>query len=124
MANTGYVLTTVTIVTAIAFLTFMLGQMPEMGRFGLLMAMGVTLAFILSVIGLPALFIVEEKAIYYAKNKMRFGIEKELVLADANSAARKTEREVMQRGSSVRQTNTPQHRTHSTHQTDPARRAR
>jgi predicted RND superfamily exporter protein len=94
MANTGYVLTIVTIVTAIAFLTFTLGQMPEMGRFGLLMAMGVTLAFILSVVGLPALFIIEEKAIYYVKEKMRFGIEKELVLADAGRHAQATEREV------------------------------
>lgn len=109
MANTGYVLTTVTIVTAIAFLTFMLGQMPEMGRFGLLMAMGVTLAFILSVIGLPALFIVEEKIIYYAKSKMRFGIEKELVLADADSMARKTEREVMRNTNPPRRDDSTSH---------------
>jgi predicted RND superfamily exporter protein len=94
MANTGYVLTIVTIVTAIAFLTFTLGQMPEMGRFGLLMAMGVTLAFILSVVGLPALFIIEEKAIYAMKSRMRFGIEKELVLVDANAQAEATEAEI------------------------------
>jgi len=50
MANTGFVLTIVTIVTSIAFLSFMLGDMPEMGRFGLLMTIGVGLAFVLSVI--------------------------------------------------------------------------
>jgi predicted RND superfamily exporter protein len=94
MANTGYVLTIVTIVTAIAFLTFTLGQMPEMGRFGLLMAMGVTLAFILSVVGLPALFIIEEKTIYWAKEKMHFGVEGELVLADANELAKNNEQEI------------------------------
>lgn len=94
MANTGYVLTIVTIVTAIAFLTFTLGQMPEMGRFGLLMAMGVTLAFILSVVGLPALFIIEEKIIYWAKDRMHFGIEGELVLTDANKKAEETEDEI------------------------------
>ncbi len=94
MANTGYVLTIVTIVTAIAFLTFTLGQMPEMGRFGLLMAMGVTLAFILSVVGLPALFIIEEKIIYWAKDRMKFGIEGELVLTDANKKAEETEQEI------------------------------
>jgi hypothetical protein len=97
MANTGYVLTIVTIVTAIAFLTFLLGQMPEMGRFGLLMSMGVTLAFILSVVGLPALFIVEEKLIYWAKSRMRFGVEGELALADADETARANERELSQR---------------------------
>ncbi len=81
MANTGYVLTTVTIVTTIAFLSFLIGDMPEMGRFGLLMTMGVNLAFILSVVGLPALFIIEEKIIYFVKGKAHFGIEKEFVLA-------------------------------------------
>lgn len=71
MANTGYVLTTVTIVTAIAFLTFLLGKMPEMGRFGLLMGMGVSLAFLLSVIGLPALFIFEKKVVPLVKATIR-----------------------------------------------------
>jgi hypothetical protein len=95
MANTGYVLTIVTAVTAIAFLTFLLGRMPEMGRFGLLMALGVTLAFILSVVGLPALFIVEEKIIYGVKRHFRFGVEHELVLADATKQAEENERELM-----------------------------
>lgn len=95
MANTGYVLTIVTAVTAIAFLTFLLGQMPEMGRFGLLMALGVSLAFILSVIGLPALFIVEEKIIYAARLRMRFGVEHELELAQSKQAKR-VERDLRQ----------------------------
>jgi len=98
MANTGYVLTIVTIVTAIAFLTFLLGQMPEMGRFGLLMAMGTSLAFILSVVGLPALFIVEEKIIYAVKMKMRFGVEHEFVLADADKRVEETEQEIKRFG--------------------------
>jgi hypothetical protein len=84
MANTGYVLTIVTIVTAIAFLTFLLGEMPEMGRFGMLMAIGVTLAFILSVVGLPALFIIEEKMIHFVKEKLSSGIDKEIVLSEAS----------------------------------------
>jgi uncharacterized protein len=78
MANTGYVLTHVTVVTGLAFLAFMLGDMPEMGRFGLLMGIGVTLAFILSVIGLPALFIAEERIISWVKERMKFGVEKEM----------------------------------------------
>lgn len=82
MANTGYVLTIVTIVTSIAFMSFLLGKMPEMGRFGLLMTIGVGLSFFLSVVGLPALFIIEEKIIYFIKNKFKFGIEKEFVLAE------------------------------------------
>lgn len=92
MANTGYVLTIVTIVTSIAFLSFLLGEMPEMGRFGLLMTIGVNLAFFLSVIGLPALFIIEEKIIYFLKNKLRFGIEKEFVLAKKEELKTKTKR--------------------------------
>ncbi len=97
MANTGYVLTTVTIVTGLAFLAFTLGQMPEMGRFGLLMAMGTTLAFILSVIGLPALFIIEEKAIYWVTGHVRFGVEQELSLAP-NKKAASTKRELERLG--------------------------
>lgn len=89
MANTGYVLTTVTIVTSIAFLSFLLGAMPEMGRFGILMTLGVGLAFFLSVVGLPALFIIEEKVIYLAKRKMHFGVEKEFVLAKENEIKRR-----------------------------------
>lgn len=94
MANTGYVLTIVTIVTALAFLAFTLGEMPEMGRFGLLMSMGVTLAFFLSVVGLPALFIIEEKAIYFLKDHMRFGAEGELALTPADSIGKDTEDEL------------------------------
>lgn len=89
MANTGYVLTIVTIVTSIAFLSFLLGRMPEMGRFGLLMTIGVGLSFFLSVVGLPALFIIEEKIIYYLKTKLRFGIEKEFILAEKNELKNK-----------------------------------
>ncbi|MGV8163113.1 MAG: MMPL family transporter [Candidatus Nanoarchaeia archaeon] len=93
MGNTGYVLTTVTLVTAIAFLSFLIGDMPEMGRFGLLMTMGVGLAFILSVIGLPALFIVEEKIIHYVKNHFRFGAEQEFVLAEESELKKKSTKE-------------------------------
>jgi uncharacterized protein len=84
MANTGYVLSITTIVLALAFLSFLVGTMPEMGRFGLLMTIGVSLAFILSVIGLPAFFILEEKLIYWVKSHLRFGVEHELVLRDAS----------------------------------------
>lgn len=82
MANTGYVLTITTIVLALAFLSFLIGEMPEMGRFGLLMTIGVTLAFILSVIGLPAFFIIEEKIIEWSRKHMRFGVEHELKLVE------------------------------------------
>lgn len=89
MANTGFVLTIVTIVTSIAFMSFMLGSMPEMGRFGLLMTIGVGIAFLLSVIGLPAFFIIEEKILDYVKNHLRFGVEKEFVLATESNFKKK-----------------------------------
>jgi uncharacterized protein len=75
MANTGYVLSITTIVLALAFLSFLAGTMPEMGRFGLLMTIGVSLAFLLSVIGLPAFFILEERFMRWIKSHLRFGIE-------------------------------------------------
>ena len=56
--------------------------MPEMNRFGLLMAIGVTSAFILSITALPALLILEERLIHFISKKLHFGVEGEYMLCN------------------------------------------
>lgn len=80
VVETGTALTATSLTTIAAFLAFLSGAMPEMGRFGILMAIGITYSLVFSLFGLPALLVLEEKIIYAIKNKMNFGIEGELHL--------------------------------------------
>ena len=78
--NTGTALTGAAIATILAFLAFLLGSMPEMNRFGLLMSIGVGASFLLSLFGLPALLVIEEKIIHLITKRLKFGPEGDLVL--------------------------------------------
>ncbi len=82
VVHTGSALITTSLTTISAFLAFLFGVMPEMGRFGLLMAIGITYSLIFSIFGLPALLVVEEKIIYYIKRNFTFGIEHEFHLEE------------------------------------------
>lgn len=84
VTQTGTALTGAAIATVLAFLAFLFGSMPEMNRFGLLMAIGVGSAFVLSIIGLPSLLIIEEKLIHKIRKKIKFGIEGEYSLYEKN----------------------------------------
>ncbi|MCH8520092.1 MAG: MMPL family transporter [Nanoarchaeota archaeon] len=77
VVQTGSALIATSLTTIGAFLAFFAGVMPEMGSFGLLMAIGIFYALFFSIIGLPALLIIEEKILYYIKEKARFGIDNE-----------------------------------------------
>lgn len=80
VVETGTALTATSVTTIAAFLAFLVGAMPEMGRFGILMSIGIGYSLIFSLFGLPALLVIEEKGIYYLKKKLRFGVEGELHL--------------------------------------------
>ena len=80
VVETGTALTATSFTTISAFLAFLVGQMPEMGRFGILMAIGITYSLIFSLFGLPALLVLEEKLIYYLRGRMKFGVEGEFHL--------------------------------------------
>lgn len=80
VVDTGTALTATSVTTIAAFLAFLSGAMPEMGRFGILMAIGIGYALFFSLFGLPALLVIEEKIIYWLKDKVRFGVERELYL--------------------------------------------
>lgn len=80
VVETGTALTATSLTTIAAFLAFLSGQMPEMGRFGVLMAIGIMYSLIFSLAGLPALLVLEERAIYFLKSKMKFGIDDEFHL--------------------------------------------
>lgn len=77
VVQTGSALIATSLTTIGAFLAFFAGVMPEMGSFGLLMAIGIFYALTFSIVGLPALLIVEERILYFIKEKARFGIDKE-----------------------------------------------
>ncbi|MCF7871657.1 MMPL family transporter [Candidatus Woesearchaeota archaeon] len=94
VTETGTALTGAAVATILAFLAFLLGAMPEMNRFGLLMAIGVSSAFILSIFGLPSLLIIEEKIIHAIRKKLHFGIEGEYQLCDVNEIHPETHEEI------------------------------
>ncbi|MFB6292043.1 MAG: efflux RND transporter permease subunit [Candidatus Nanohaloarchaea archaeon] len=49
------------ITTISAFIAFLVGKMPEMHRFGLTMAIGISYAVIFTILLLPAVFVLEER---------------------------------------------------------------
>lgn len=67
VVNTGTAVIATTATTLAAFFAFLFGQMPEMGRFGLLLIIGISYAMLLSLFGLPAMLVVEEKIKYKLK---------------------------------------------------------
>jgi len=80
VVDTGTALTATSLTTIAAFLAFLVGRMPEMGRFGILMAIGITYSLIFSLFGLPALLVIEEELIQKIRRKMKFGVEGEFHL--------------------------------------------
>ncbi len=80
IVHTGSALVSTSLTTMSAFLAFLIGVMPEMGRFGILMAIGILYSLIFSIFGLPALLVIEEKLIYYFSKKSHFGVEQEFHL--------------------------------------------
>jgi len=80
VVETGTALTATSMTTIAAFLAFLVGAMPEMGRFGILMAIGITYSLVFSLFGLPALLIIEEKLISLVRSRLKFGVEGELKL--------------------------------------------
>ncbi|MFW5746511.1 MAG: efflux RND transporter permease subunit [Nanoarchaeota archaeon] len=80
VVDTGTALTATSVTTIAAFLAFLVGVMPEMGRFGILMAIGISYSLLFSLVGLPALLVIEERLIYALQKKMAFGVEGELHL--------------------------------------------
>ncbi|MDA3855550.1 MAG: MMPL family transporter [Candidatus Woesearchaeota archaeon] len=82
ITHTGKILTVTSLTTISAFLAFLIGAMPEMGKFGVLMAIGIGYSLVFSIFGLPALLIIEERFVYYLKSKFKFGIEGEFHLEE------------------------------------------
>ncbi len=81
VTDTGMALTGAAVATMLAFLAFLMGDMPEMRRFGILMTLGVGYSFILSIGALPALLILEERLFFMLRKHLHFGVEGEYFLA-------------------------------------------
>lgn len=86
VVDTGTALTGASVATMLAFIAFLLGSMPEMNRFGLLMTMGVGYSFLLSILALPALLIIEERVFFRWRKRLHFGVEGEFFLATEGEA--------------------------------------
>ncbi|MCA9460163.1 MAG: MMPL family transporter, partial [Nanoarchaeota archaeon] len=82
VVETGTALVATSLTTMVAFLAFLFGVMPEMGRFGMLMAIGIFYSLVFSLFGLPALLVIEEKIVYHIKKTWNFGIEGEFHLEE------------------------------------------
>lgn len=61
VVKTGIAVIATSATTLVAFFAFYFGQMPEMGRFGMLMVIGIFYTMVLSIFCLPALLVLEEK---------------------------------------------------------------
>lgn len=61
VVKTGIAVVATSATTLVAFFAFYFGQMPEMGRFGILMVIGIFYTMVLSMFGLPAILVLEEK---------------------------------------------------------------
>jgi predicted RND superfamily exporter protein len=71
VVETGTALTATSFTTMAAFLAFLVGVMPEMGRFGILMAIGIAYSLIFSLFGLPALLILEDRLSQKLRSRTR-----------------------------------------------------
>lgn len=69
VGETGVAIMVTSITTISAFLSFLVGSMPEMHRFGIIMSLGILYALILSFLFLPALFVIEEDLMQYVKHR-------------------------------------------------------
>ncbi len=73
VVSTGAALTATALTTLAAFFAFLFGKMPEMGRFGTLMIIGISYALFFTIIGLPALLVIEEKLVDLSKTTRHRG---------------------------------------------------
>jgi predicted RND superfamily exporter protein len=71
VGQTGVAILATSITTISAFLAFLTGAMPEMHRFGLIMAIGIAYALIFSFLLLPAIFIIEEQLTHNVYNALK-----------------------------------------------------
>ena len=71
VASTGSALIATALTTLAAFFAFLFGNMPEMGRFGMLMIIGISYALFFTIIGLPALLVIEEKLVDLYKKRIK-----------------------------------------------------
>jgi len=71
VVSTGAALIATALTTLAAFFAFLFGKMPEMGRFGTLMIIGIAYALFFTIIGLPALLVIEEKLVVFCRKKIK-----------------------------------------------------
>ena len=61
--ETGVAILATSVTTISAFMAFLVGKMPEMHRFGLIMSIGIAYSLLFSFLLLPSVFVVEERLV-------------------------------------------------------------
>jgi len=61
VGETGVAILATSITTISAFMAFLVGKMPEMHRFGIIMSIGIGYALLFSFLLLPSVFVLEER---------------------------------------------------------------
>ena len=77
VVSTGSALIATALTTLAAFFAFLFGNMPEMGRFGTLMIIGISYSLFFTIIGLPALLVIEEKLVGFYKKRLRRALKQD-----------------------------------------------
>src|SRR3989339_482546 len=75
VVSTGAALIATALTTLAAFFAFLFGKMPKMGRFGTLMIIGIAYALFFTIIGLPALLVIEEKLVVFYRKKIKKNLD-------------------------------------------------
>ena len=75
VVSTGTALIATAGTTLAAFFAFLFGAMPEMGRFGTLMIIGISYSLVFTIMGLPAMLVAEEKLVANYKNKKHYKVK-------------------------------------------------
>ena len=75
VGSAGTALIATALTTLAAFFAFLFGKMPEMGRFGTLMIIGIAYALFFTIIGLPALLVIEEKLVVFYRKKIKKNLD-------------------------------------------------
>jgi predicted RND superfamily exporter protein len=70
IGETGVAIVATSLTTVSAFLAFLVGEMPEMHRFGITMSLGITYALLFAFFLLPSVFVLEDRLIHEIRDSM------------------------------------------------------
>jgi Predicted exporters of the RND superfamily len=70
ISETGVAIVATSLTTVSAFLAFLVGEMPEMHRFGITMSLGITYALLFAFFLLPSVFVLEDRLMHEIRDRL------------------------------------------------------